>query len=469
MAVDEGIIKLIIESLDDRCLSLKNELDKLQERKYPSSGPYKLIEFIKKANNKIHNHIHEVSNRENLKNLSDKQVEIYLYRYSKLIPYLHILLTFLKGAETGQTPAPLIQPLKRLINRYLPDSEVIFLSDPELNYSFLELSEVIAGVFETHFEDLVSDFPSYFMIISFPEVEMKNTLLHCILAHEIGHGFYSKENLSDKLMEIIYKNIKKRDIEKVSQLFYRMISKKKEGKSEQPSLFPTELQVKEMITSRVNEIIQNWVEELASDSIAICILGPAYYFAFIHFITSCSYINDSSYSHPSPKMRILFMSWLMRNKKLNYIEIFDGKMSDFYSKWLKIAQSPSVEDDPMILLIMKSLENKSDEMGEQIIKSMKDKVLSLDELKDLQELKKLILHIIPPNEIVGFKDRRVRPANIYSILNAGWLTYISEFDVFFENIKNSLKNQNKYEAKKKLNEILSKALELDEIQKTAKE
>ncbi|MHA1344560.1 MAG: hypothetical protein ACTSQG_11275 [Promethearchaeota archaeon] len=466
MAIDQSIIDIILETINDRFISLENELVQLKEKKYPTLGPYKLIEFIEKANTEIYKRINK--NRDVLTELTEEQVEILLYRYSKLIPYLHILLRFLKGAEIKDTPVSLIKPLKRLIEKFLPDSEVIFRSDPELNYSFIELAEHIRGVFEIYFGYLLKDFPKYFIIISFPEVEKENVLLHCIIAHEIGHGLYLKYKISNKLKKLVYSRLKKKEIEKITSSFFQKLKIENEDKKKQPILFPSKLDIQDIITTRTNYIIESWLEELASDGIAICILGPAYYFSFIYFIISCEYINDISDSHPSPKSRILFMSNLLKEKNLNYLQIFTPKMKEFFMRWFKIANTPSYLRDPIISMILKIINVNLNSIGNIIISSAKDDLLKID-LDDIKILDDMIINIIPPCEIIDPVKKIIKVADIFSILNAAWYAYISDFDIFREKSGRSLKNKRKYDFKVRFNEILLKALEIYEIKKTQEE
>jgi len=464
MAIEENFVTLLFETIRDRCISLQKKIESLSEKKYPTRGPYLLLKFIGEANLEIQDYLENIKRENLLQELREEDIEIYIYRYSKLIPYLHILLKFITGAETESSPSPLINSLQRLIKQYLPDAEIILASGPYLNYSYFKLSDNIKAVFNQYFEDLAKEFPENLIVITLPDVEIKNTLYHCIIAHEIGHGIYTKNTaFSEELQELIYNEIKEEEIEQLAEYYYHS------HQSTQPTLFQSLLQVKLFLMRKIIEIINNWIEELVADGIGLCILGPAYYFSFIHFITSIRYINDSTESHPSSRIRISFMSKLIKNKTLNFLEIFDSKMKNLFFYWEKLSNKEITEDNRIQELVKDKLYLNFDKIIDKIINSMNNNLITSNELKDSDILKEMIVNIIPPNEIINPNTQEIKTSTIYSILNAGWKTYISYFDEFHKNIEESLKNNTKFNVKEKLNEILTKALELREIREISNE
>jgi len=464
MAIEQSVANLVIDNITDRCTSLKNELVRFGEKEYPSLGPYRLIKFLQSANDEIVKQVNIiVQDKDTLSLLTEEQIEIRLYRYAKLIPYLHVLLSFIKGAEIKDVPAGLINPLKRLISKFLPDTEIIFLSSTIFNYSFFDLATQIRIVFGKSFKDLLASFPEHLMVISLPESEKKNTLLHCIIAHEIGHGIAQRSGKADELRKLVYDNIDKLEFETTIKSLFQILHDKQGG--DQPSLFPTELQVKEMITSGVNGTIANWIEELAADGLGVCILGPAFYFSFIHFITSCHYINDVSLTHPPPKVRIFFMSHFIRDNDLGFEKLFEQypRMKEFFIVWSKLTESPSSSQDPVFKLVMKAIYKIQAALKEMVINIIGDNSLTFEKLSNLPTLVELLINIIPPNEIIDYERQEIISSDISSILNAGWATYISEFEEFSINVKRNLKEIERFGLKERLNEILSKAIELTEI------
>jgi hypothetical protein len=462
MAINKSILELIIESISDRTNSLESEISHLNGKIYPSKGPQILIDFVHKINKKIAVEVKNLyKQKELIEELTQEQIEIQFYRYSHLIPFLHLLLHYLSGAESKDTPTALIRPLNRLVRKYLSEAEVIFVSGPEFNYSYIDLASQIKTVFGKLFPDETNKFPNLLLVISFPKIEQRNTLLHCIIAHEIGHGIYKKLNFIEDLTKIVYTNIDKNQINNVIHLYCSSIHKNKK----QAPLFPSELQIKDMITSQINEVIYNWTEEVASDLFAICILGPAYYFSFIHFIISCQYIDNYSTTHPSPKLRIWLITKFLKNKNLNYLKNFDKNSFEFFSQWEKNTKPPYKSSNPIFNLIISGIISSFIQFSNLILNKL-TKFYDFDkELKNIYPLKERVINLIPPNEIIDKTNKIGINSEISSIMNAGWATYISNFDDFKKAVKEKIKdNTEKYEIKKKINELLLKALELSEIQ-----
>jgi hypothetical protein len=75
----------------------------------------------------------------------------------------------------------------------------------------------------------------------------------------------------------------------------------------------------------------------------------------------------------------------------------------------------------------------------------------------------LIVNIIPPNEVVDFKKKETTNTDVVSILNAGWEVYLSHMDDFAKNYLKLTYQANKLKCDKELNELLLKAIELNEI------
>jgi hypothetical protein len=73
------------------------------------------------------------------------------------------------------------------------------------------------------------------------------------------------------------------------------------------------------------------------------------------------------------------------------------------------------------------------------------------------------VNIIPPNEVIDFKKKETTNTDVVSILNAGWEVYISHMDDFAKNYQELTYQSNKLKCDKKLNELLLKAIELNEI------
>src|SRR5205814_2345729 len=76
-------------------------------------------------------------------------------------------------------------------------------------------------------------------------------------------------------------------------------------------LAPSATQVRQAIRRALNEMMLSWLEELGCDAIGLCLFGPAYYFAFVHFIVSFQHLDVTSATHPAPRLRLMLMRTMM--------------------------------------------------------------------------------------------------------------------------------------------------------------
>jgi hypothetical protein len=129
-----------------------------------------------------------------------------MHRQCLILPFLHEILGFLQGSDVASTPAEIIPPLRRMIQSLLPGSEILVVSTPQLNYSITEISQ---GIKTKLFHDLsryTNQLPEYFFIITIPQAESDQVLMHCMLSHEAGHGLYALHEIAKDLLPTIAVN-----------------------------------------------------------------------------------------------------------------------------------------------------------------------------------------------------------------------------------------------------------------------
>ena len=293
----EGIVCLIIETTKERCEALSKQLGKNLEKQYPSDGPYILIRLVHQINETIKSKVASLDQDEEVFSLlTERQIQQRINRYAKLLPFLHDLLALLDGAEIKDTPSPLVPALRQLTREYIPNAELVLASKSELNYSFIEVGKNIKDLLSlAGLGEAAKGFPDPFIVVTFPAVESDNILLHSVIAHEIGHGIYQRQRLSEKLLPTI--NIDKKIISTLAaKIFQSKVPKtgsKKEG-SKQLYLYPSEVEIQAAVAEFVNTTIENWIEELTSDAIALALFGPAYFFAIIHLVASFQLLDNPS-------------------------------------------------------------------------------------------------------------------------------------------------------------------------------
>jgi len=84
--------------------------------------------------------------------------------------------------------------------------------------------------------------------------------------------------------------------------------------------------------------------------------------------------------------------------------------------------------------------------------------------REVPQLVSRLLELLPPNE-VNLHDTGTRPAEIPSIINAGWIVRLQSMPAIYEILK-AQKPEEKYQARKKFNALIEKAIELSVIHKS---
>ena len=472
----EEVLTQTIEYARERCEALFTEIDNLEEKSYPTPQSQKILfRFIRGANEKIRLKLDEIEKDTEIREtLKPDELEQRVKRYCKFLPYLCNLLEYIEGSEIQNTPAPLINPLRRLARRCLPNSEIIFRSYSQLNYSYAPLTKLLRKVFsDDTFKGLVQGLPGFFAVISFPKVEANYVLLHCMVAHEIGHGLYQEKNLEDDLIPLV--QIKDTTLDRLAREIVESESNKQDVSAEVPlkeAEVTESLRIKGVLTQAINEIIRNWVEELTSDGFGVCIFGPAYFFAFINFVSAIRLLHSTSPTHPSPRIRMELMCHLLNLKKsqekderdtLGFQNVFKGSTKEFVQKWVKVSYMRGQAVSPISDIVEESIRPIIPSICSKVMETMNGSEYTAQKYAEkVPTLCDLIENLIPPNEEVDFEKKEIINTDVVSILNAGWDVYLSHMDDFAKNLKLTYQ-VNKLKCDKKLNELLLKAIEFNEI------
>jgi hypothetical protein len=209
------------------------------------------------------------------------------------------------------------------------------------------------------------------------------------------------------------------------------------------------------------------VEELAADSIALCIFGPAYLYSFIYFAGPfCATASDT---HPPDNLRIQFMCRMLINSNRQDGLAYKNTLSrnsnlDYVKQWLSYA-SLSIKTlpieakyRPLIPSIRSTIPHI---MREAKNLTQKRRYSSRKYSRDIPTLCKNIALGIPPNEIIlNFTTGRSKIVNAESILNAGW-PYLISGDSKYADL---LGVKDRWKITERLFNLISKGLEYSEMQ-----
>jgi hypothetical protein len=217
--------------------------------------------------------------------------------------------------------AALIQPYVRLAKRLTKHAgtELIFESREFFEY------EVWADVFEDIREFLQIVAPSIdlqvdnlppFALISYPVRADSETLLHAVIAHEVIHlGLFSKREEGDPAVGDVF-------IEKFRE---RVI--KADGHD------PDEVRKR-------SRRLESWLNECLADSLALLVIGPAFYFALVEYLQP-THLSGSAADevHPSPLWRLE----RLRSDVANFFEDRSGHRGEAavaFDRFLDLVPAP---------------------------------------------------------------------------------------------------------------------------------
>lgn len=463
------VIGLKFEAAKERCHALKAELDKLDPilRLWASpQGCKALHKFLSRVNETLLSLFETESKNSDLSVLSPYEQELRIHRTCSLVPLLFEYLGILSGAEINQTSAEIALPLRRFVKDLLPEAEVLLRANYQLNYSIIEIAEDIRKLFsETSFLSATNDLPKLLYIINVPPIEANDALLNSILAHEAAHGIYKQNGLADKILPQV--KIPKKLIESWSN---KIVSKQRsaEVRKGETIRFPfEEIEVRRMLTESATGTIENWVAEMCCDALAVTILGPAYFFGFVHFFSTVTMLDRSSASHPPPRLRIHLMCRHLQN---TYDFKNHPKLSEFLELWsVKAKETPdkSISTNLPLTFAISAISNTLiDLISKVAIRSVQEglQYSQAKFLANIETMVPLLAENVPTAELRCNPDEGCKIPGIADILNTGWYIKLTCFDAFQSSLPENISGD-RYKSERHLHRILLKCMELAEIKR----
>jgi hypothetical protein len=445
------IVSLKIEVARQRCEGLAREVKQLKNRDYSSKGSTIIIDFVGRANELALDYLAREESLPDKHLLTEGELEDRIHRVSKLLPFLHYLLGFIEGSETGSAPPPLVLQLRRLASAIIPGAEVAISVRPELNYSILDVASMIPGVLsQTPLKDSCSMLPPSLFVVTVPRAESSDVLLHCILSHELGHGLYQKYNLASKVLPKI-----QIDQELVKALAAAIVN-------QLPGTPPLiEVQLRNQFTQHVTGRVSKWTQELCSDAFGIELFGPAYYFSFIYFSLAFAHLDQESATHPPHRLRLRLMGRILRS--LYAESCFKKPVAEFIAYWESVSEKGITLKDEFSRIALKGIDQP--EVLDSIYAETKSATgasssYSADRyIDDIAKLEPLLINIIPPGETL--ESGQYKATSMASILNVGWDVFLSALPELRANLPRQ-DTSSEFQLRQKLQKLLIKALEISE-------
>jgi len=329
------------------------------------------------------------------------------------------------------------------------------------------LYEYKDDVEEHSLEKVFEDFNKPFHIISFPSLERKNILLHCLFSHEIGHlisnKYFNKER-RDKFVNKISK--------KISSIVQSMFS----TASGQKSLFAQAKITQEM--ERAEIAWKRGLEEILSDIIGVLLFGPAMLFSTLEMAIQGNMDNKPDLTnnfYPPWRLRLREMLKVIQDSSQEFFPfpkgIFPGETTDIingrFEAIKKITQDESdrekIQDDPILKVAYKEVDEDIIEAQKYFQEQLKDLIVKPSVLyKRLSHLVDRINNGIPPNAYENSINDR-DPATIVEIINTAWFHKISWEDDIFD--KKGFFNDKICKKRDIMNRLTLKAIEYADLEK----
>lgn len=471
------MIEKSIDTAIEISFSLNRRLDELKYKDYPSNTSIELIQIFKYINKYVLDSLIKQKNDLYRPPVDDKNKLIYeesvrrqIIRYNDLLFLLHYSIQYVEESSTDHISLGTTYPIESIIKNFKPKSKFILRPDWEFNYSFFELTDAIKDTFTNvipNIEDILHDFKDGLAILSFPSTEKNNIFLHCALSHEIGHFFtINSENFEGILS----------DIKLDESLLDSIVNKKLTQKLKDVAIsedFKEKNRIRAKIIEDCTKIIVTWIHELSADLFAIHIFGPSYLFALSKIMLDRLDIDYNSEDHPSTRYRVnLILKELgdigyyssLKKKKSFFGEVLIGE--EVLSEIEKVKKSlENIKTRPnaeIFAICYDAIEKIIVDLKEQVRKEVKSADFEIENFhKEIPALVSAIERFIPPNEILEFGKQISKPSNLISILNAGWIFYLTRKEKLFKNLDANTLEQ-KFIVESKLNDMILKAIELSQ-------
>ena len=381
------------------------------------------------------------------------------------------VLGLLQNASYIKNPKAITVPIREKIRQN--DESALYI--PELiwdvNYYIGEISERYNKFIA--FLGLNCKLTKKIYRFGIPYFYQDDVLMSGIIGHELGHYFdlHGGLDITDQLLLEFTT-----DSNLTNQLIEFVVSTDGFIKTENTEL-RTEV-VKVFLTLK-NSYFSNWIKEFVADCLGIMLYGPSSIFSSENLIQSVSIrgeevIDIASTTHPRNVLRNE-----MKKNTLDFMGYYGEELPETFSKellnnenkWLDVKTEFQCNIVPLGNIDSKhgygvKVDFSFIEIMETYLKGKFDRIIDLCKQKlsndliytpdimkqNIIELSEKIGDLLPPNELMNGV-----PSDSISIINAGWLAYLSPSDLLNE----------QYQTDDKLlvsiNSLLARALEVSFI------
>nr|MDO8080652.1 hypothetical protein [Candidatus Freyarchaeota archaeon] len=436
--------KKLIEFEMEKILLQNRLLSRLRSEEFPTDAQEKAINLLLKTSSMLYTKLvsllEELESADKLPHEGREQlsqiIETTGERYNHITEIILKITKFIEASNIRNFPLGTFYTLENVINTFHKNVLLIVSVSGESSFSYMDLLVILKDLLKNALDKeeinkLEEDCPQCILLFNLPVFEKENVLLHCLIANPIGNYIIECYRLFQKI-------VKSEEFSKFLQ-FPQSINF--------PDFTENELDSVRIVEQTLGKI-RNWITSISSDLLAIHTFGPSYLFAFFKHIF---YTNTYKLSTPL-KSRLKVM--VEEIKQLNYTK--NVQISKEIEKLEKY-----IEDETCYA--KNEISDLIPKIKEEIRKLTTGKRYTLQIFEEeVPFLVSLILYLIPPNEILDFRNKTSRPARIISILNAGWLLTSTQINKVYQML-NAKTPEEKSQVDIKLNRLIQKSIELSEI------
>lgn len=476
-----------------RCQAIIVKCQKFLSRTYVSESPVTLSKTISKMSSYLEASVKSIYNSISWDSVNDEDALNCMNRLRDADGITKLLaahLRYIDAATTLKLPWSIVKPFTKLINSLMPNTTIMFRPLWKYNYTVIAtdikkayrdlLSEYEDDISNEHgnLETVFENMENPFHIISFPSLERKTILLHCLLGHEIGHlisqPFFTKDldrQFNINTREQIKSSVKA-EIESMrlptDNLFTPVIERDK-----------TQFAIDTAI-----RVWKRGLEELLADIIGAMLFGPAVLFSTLEMA-----LQDAFDSIPRQENNF-YPPWRMRIREIlkiieqqhsgtKYYEVFFPlKVENFENKNVRekinarfdLIKTISTSNDdmevinrnPILSIAYKQVLNDISVATEEFRSKLSGNLITPESLyRYLPHLIERLNNGITPNAYEpSVEDRKT--VSIVEIINAAWFHRVSWEDNIF--IDGGIFNKDILELRNRMNRLTLKAIEFADIE-----
>ena len=465
-----------------RSRTIKTKCSKLLSKDFATETPKSLAITIKKICSFIEKAIKSDYKSIKWKTIKDTDcVNIFklLQDMDQFVCDLSADLRYIEGAQTFRLPWSIVKPFEDYVKSLLGKIETMLQPQWEYNYSIIitdirkDYENVLTGfedlVSEGSLDDVFSNFKNPFFILSFPSIERKNVLLHCLLGHEIGHLIF-EEFLTSKLRKEFQRKAQKKIKEYVEE---------EAKKIQNPGIDPKLL--KEFRSQyqhlRATRAWERGLDELFSDIVGSLLFGPAILFSMFEIAIQTEMDrkpNESNNFYPPWRFRLREILKVIQTTNPPFFpltkQFFESETCRKVNERFKLIKGETrkrtdkqiLEGDEILSFTYRQILGNLVDVRKFIKKRFKTAIIEPKVLyKKLRHLIERIDYGIPPNSYeISIKNHK--SATLVEIINAAWFHKISWKENIFD--KKGDFNEEIYIKRDRMNRLTLKAIEYADIE-----